>query len=381
VSAADGGVAAIFGVASCMSGSCMRVVAVGDYYACALRGDDHLFCWGRNDSGQLGVASADPGPVTENTQFAGRPIAQLALGGGHTCVRLADQSVHCFGYNAFSQLGRGGTDTADHMTAAAVPNLPPAMSIALGDHHTCALAADGTVRCWGANDKGQLGMNGANSSSPVVVPNVAGVTALAAGRDHTCAIVAEGAVTCWGWNSSGQIGNAGTLDGAVAPTMVVGLLGVVEISLGAEHTCALLVDRTVSCWGLNRDGQLGVSGADRQTPTAASAVTGVTQLSIGGNYSCARSTTGALACWGDNVNGQLGIGSTDTSAHPIPVAPNGAAAGFTWLSAGAGAGAKSSCAITHEGTVSCWGANDNGQLGDGTTTASFNPVLVKIPTM
>jgi hypothetical protein len=93
---ADGSATSLVGVASCTTNTCVRVVAVGDYFACSLRGDEHLFCWGRNDSGQLGAAAANPGPVTENSQFTGRPIAQLALGGGHACVRLVDATVHCW---------------------------------------------------------------------------------------------------------------------------------------------------------------------------------------------------------------------------------------------------------------------------------------------
>jgi len=203
---------------------------------------------------------------------------------------------------------------------------------------------------------------------------------------HTCAIVADGgsgqlSAKCWGQNQVGQVGNGATLplfDGVQLPTDVVGGGGFTEIDLGGDFTCAIGATNGGACWGANSFGQLGIGNTvEQHTPTNVFGLPSFTEVSAGRFHACAVSGPGAL-CWGlDGVNGALGNGpSAFTSTVPVPVVglePASTSSVVEDISAGL----EHTCAVVDAGAM-CWGANGEGQLGDGTTTGSQIPVSVNL---
>ncbi len=228
----------------------------------------------------------------------------------------------------------------------------------------------------GRNDFGQLG-NGTTSVSlaPVDVLGLAsGVSAISAGGGHTCALTRSGGVECWGSNYAGQLGNGTTTDTS-APVDVSGLSrGIVAITAGIYHSCALSNVGGVTCWGAIASRQLpdgGLQSTFALSPLQVPGLTsGVASISAGGNQTCAVTSGGRALCWGDNRYGQLGNGTTSLSRSPVAVA--GLTSGVSAISTAW----SHACALTPSGGVRCWGSNDAGVLGDGTTRDSSTPVDV-----
>ncbi len=249
-----------------------------------------------------------------------------------------------------------------------------ATAVTAGGYHTCALTGSGGVKCWGDNGYGQLGNATTDVSYvPVQVSGLeSGVSAIAAGEDHTCALTVGGGVKCWGNNGSGQLGNGTTVVSNV-PVPVSGLeSGVSAIAASENHTCALMTAGGVQCWGFNLYGQLGDDSiTNRTAPVPVSGLaSAVSAISVGGNNTCALTTSGAVKCWGSNDVGQLGNGTTTDSAVPVPV--NGLASGVNAIAVGV----NHTCVLTTTGGVKCWGDNSSGQLGDNSTTQRNTPVQV-----
>jgi alpha-tubulin suppressor-like RCC1 family protein len=240
--------------------------------------------------------------------------------------------------------------------------------------HTCALTTAGGVQCWGNNSNGQLGNDGAtNSAVPVgVVSLSSGVTAISAGGEHTCALTTEGGVLCWGSNSNGQLGDGSLVDSPL-PVPVAGLTsGVLAISAGSYHTCAMTTGGGVQCWGEGNYGQLG-NGAmsDSQVPVSVIGLSAaVAWLSSGDLHNCVVTSNGAAQCWGYGGYGQLGNDTTDTVSTPVDVQ------GFGSGTATIACGSAHTCAVTRGGAASCWGYDVHGGLGDNATTNSIVPVGV-----
>ena len=247
-------------------------------------------------------------------------------------------------------------------------------SVDAGQEHTCAVTTAGGAKCWGRNTFGQLGDTTTDDSSvPVDVEGLtSGVAAIAAGWGHSCAITDAGALKCWGKNDYGQLGD-GTLRDHRHPVDVVGLSsGVVAVSLGTEHTCALTDDGAVKCWGYNQHGTVGDGTLQfRRVPRDVVGLSsGVASIVAGGNHSCAVTDAGAVKCWGYNQHGQLGNGTRHQSRVPVDVV--GLSSGMTAVSAGF----AHTCASTFEGEIRCWGQNQYGPLGDGTKHDRRQPVDV-----
>ena len=295
-------------------------------------------------------------------------VEQVALGPETTCARISDGTVKCWGTNDHGQVGDGTLDERHFPTVVA--GVAHATQVVVGGYHACALLTDAIVKCWGNNQAGQLG-DGTTTlrPTPATVTGLSQVAQLTAGDGHTCALLKSGAVKCWGFNSAGQIGN-GTTANALTPTLVPRLANVRQVVAGGIHTCARLADGTARCWGGNSSGQLGDGNRDgfaapsvHSAPVVVLGLSSVVELSLGSGQSdssCARLVDGSVNCWGMNGGGQLGDGTTTDRPTPTPVVGVTAASS---ISAGPGHG----CARLTDGTVTCWGVNLFGQLGDGTT--------------
>ena len=248
--------------------------------------------------------------------------------------------------------------------------------LAAGDSHNCALTNTNGVKCWGLNQLGQIGDGTVvDKYTPTDVVGLAsGVAAVTAGSQHSCAITIAGGVKCWGNNYYGQLGDNTTIQ-SNTPVNVVGLTsGVVAVSAGEGHTCAITKVGGVKCWGYNGVGQLGDgSGTNQLTPTDVFGLdSGVIDVRAGGTHTCAATATGNVKCWGNNIVGQLGDGDSSGTVQYTPINVVNLSPGML----GVESGSTHSCGLTSVGGVLCWGNNVNGQLGNGNNTAQFYPVNV-----
>jgi len=367
--------------------TCGATIAASISHTCAVTSAGTVLCWGSNEYGQLGngstANSTEPGSVVG----LGSGVVSIAAGYDSTCALTNLGSVWCWGDNAAGQLGNGAY-TQSHVPVQVLNStgnapLSDITSIAAGQTHTCAVTSAGAALCWGDNSKGELG-NGTEIGSKLPTP-VSGlssaVASISAGANFTCAATTNGEAMCWGEGSSGQLGG-GVAASSPTPTAVTDstgnapLGGVVAISAGFENSCALANGGTVLCWGANNSGQLGNgnTGSASSVPVAVvnstgqSPLTGVLAISSGLDDTCAVTGGGAALCWGANGNGQLGNGNTADSSVPVNVSS---------LSTGAVAiasGYHHTCAVTSGGAAECWGFNADGQLASGNTVPSATPI-------
>jgi len=357
-----------------------RAIAVGPH-TCVLSSAGGVRCWGPNSLGQLGDGTSTSRYAPVDVSGLSSGVTAIAIGGTHTCALTGVGGAKCWGDNALGQLG-DGTTTSRSTPVDVVALTGGVVAIAAGGQHTCALMSGGGVKCWGRNDRGQLGDGTATTrGTPVdVLGLVSGVSAIAAGEDETCAVTAGGGVKCWGMNKYGQLGD-GTAANRHTAVDVVGLSsGATAISVGWSHACALMSTGGVKCWGSNQYGQLGdgTTAARTTAVDVAGLTSAVTAITAGPIHTCALTRIGGVRCWGSNSLGQLGDGTKTERSTPVGVV--GLASGVTALAAGGAtshaAGGAHACAITGAGGVKCWGYNNLGQLGDGTTTARASPVDV-----
>lgn len=299
----------------------------------------------------------------------------LALGFSHSCARMLDGTVRCWGTNYGGQLGDGadaGDNPPDQLRPKNVVNMTDAIAIAAGTTHTCAVHKTGKVSCWGGGTSGTLG-NGKNESSnaPVDVVGVDDAIAIGAGGPVTCIVHRDGTASCWGSNSYGGLGD-GTTASSNVPVKVNDLKNVVQIAPSTNHTCALLADGDVYCWGGAVDGQLGTGSLVPTTkPTKITTLSDVAQVAVASRYGCARMKSGSVACWGTNDLGQLGNGSPpSTEPNPSPISvPYISDAVSIWTGYG------HTCAVRKTGAVACWGDATYGQLGIGPVDAGGQTAL------
>jgi alpha-tubulin suppressor-like RCC1 family protein len=392
-------------------------------HTCAALSTGAVRCWGLNDSGQLGVAPDEAGQrcrIPNRTPPQELPCAtrardvpnvtdavDVAVGNGTSCALKRDGSVWCWGLNDAGELGQGNSRLGPNPTPVRV-DLPTVRQLALGAFHACAVLMDNTVRCWGSNTFGQVGVapdqsggrcdEGDGTLSPCVtrpraVEGLTDVRQVSLGRFHSCVVRNDNTVRCWGLNDSAQLGDGNIVAmemarGAVVTAMVT---DVRQVSVGGSHACAVRNDNTVHCWGWNDLGQIGGAGMENcngpsgpfrcaRRPTAVPGLSGVRSVAAGRFHTCFGLSTGAVQCAGRNDDGQAGIGTPtgetcsfvpDTLAcvrMPRDVSVSRAAE--------LGVGDYHSCALRDDGTVRCWGSNAYGQVGDGTTSNRLGPVEV-----
>ena len=318
----------------------------------------------------MGAISLMPNSPTVTTG-----AESVSAGQWYGCARLSDGRVQCWGSNTEGQLGNG--NTTQQLTPVAASGITTATAIATGYGTTCALLSDSTVKCWGYNLYGQTG-NGNTTTpqlTPAAVSGISTATAITAGYYHTCALLSNSTVKCWGNNTEGQLGD-GTSYNSSTPVVVSGISTATDITAGDYHTCARLSDSTVKCWGKNDEGQTGNGNTTtpQLTPVVVTGISTATNITAGDKYACARLSDSTVKCWGWNIYGQLGNGSNYNSSTPVVVTGITTATAIT-----ASEGGNDACAVLSNGTVKCWGANGTAQLGNGTVgigTSSNIPVLV-----
>jgi alpha-tubulin suppressor-like RCC1 family protein len=322
------------------------------------------------------IAPANPGLLVGQTVqlTAGGAVVPMSISAGHdtTCALYSDQSVRCTGLNNQGEVGNGTTNNAFEPALAAGTVNP--VTLQNGAEHTCTLVGDGTMQCWGTNYTGQLGDGtmGGFAAVPQFVHGITNAIKAITGGFHTCAILSDRTVQCWGRNQDGQLGNGDSTTDVPLPGPVHNLGPVADLSSFGYHNCALMPDRTVQCWGRNGRGQVG-DGTDTSPVTLPHQVVGMSSavaLSLGGYHSCALLQDATVQCWGQSDFGQ--IGAPGLALSKVPVTVNGVANATAVYS-----GFHHSCALLSDGTVRCWGYNAFGQLGDGTTTDSASPVQVQ----
>jgi E3 ubiquitin-protein ligase HERC3 len=333
-----------------------RLLVAGYSSTCALLTDGALKCWGYNFNGQLGLGDTmtrgvTPAEMGDNLRRvnlgSGRTATLVDMGGAHVCALLDNGAVKCWGGNSNGQLGLGDTrdrgvapsDMGDALPAVSLGTGRTAKMIATGQIHSCALLDNGTVKCWGLNDSGALGIgdmatrgdnaNEMGDNLPAVnVGTGRTVQFVTAGAFHTCVLLDNSAVKCWGNNAYAQLGLGNTADrganqnqmGDNLPALNLGTgRSAKSIAAGGFHTCALLDNDTVKCWGDNAQGELGLGdvtprGGNPNTigdhlPLVDLGTSRVAKLlSLGSSFGCALLDNGAVKCWGFNNSGQLGLG-------------------------------------------------------------------------
>ena len=367
------------------------IASTGEF-SCALLTDGSVQCWGRNSVGQLGDGTTDnrSRPVVVDGLTGG--VVQIAAGGNHACAVLQDQTVKCWGRGDSGQLGDGAT--ANRSTPVSVADLTGVVEVDAGNAHTCARLGDGAVKCWGSQFGGLLG-NGETSlisTSPVNVTSLDGTeasrsaTVISVGDSHTCAVLEDQTVKCWGRGTSGRLGDGATEDRST-PVSVAGLTGVVEVAAGGAHSCARLSSGAVQCWGSRT--RLGDNAtSDRSTAGPVTGIDGASDdasaiaISSGGSGSCALMADQTVRCWG--LGGRNGDGSTENALTPSKVLSSGSNQDSDPPLSDAVAvsvGASHGCALVNDGEIFCWGVGSSGQLGNGEVRVGNDPALNPVPVL
>ncbi|MCC7535856.1 MAG: hypothetical protein IT379_06570 [Deltaproteobacteria bacterium] len=335
-------------------------------------------------------ACEDPGPLPASVCEAGMScdVVDLAAGGLHTCALFRSGSVVCWGDNHYGQLGDGTRCDGGSPVPRPVVGLTNVDALSAGVHHTCALLADETVRCWGDGGSGQAGAAslGTEAPTPQLIGGLTRIAQLSSGSNHTCALGIDArTVSCWGGGPLGELGRPTPAGATGTPGAVLGLPGapaeIASLGSGSAHTCAVTSTGAVYCWGSNERGQLGLGTADAEPHPGAVAVSmpsGVLEIDGGAFHTCARLAAGATWCWGAADLGQVAVDPATLSVPRdvlVPRMVEGLIAhdGYPALAISGDLG----CARGDDGLLYCWGTNFNGELGRG--TASVAPTHTASP--
>ncbi|HTQ68753.1 MAG TPA: hypothetical protein VMI13_08685 [Solirubrobacteraceae bacterium] len=360
-------------------------IAAGGGESCALLTTGRIKCWGSNEYGQLGYGK--PGklkdvPVEVNGVTS---ATQVSVGGLHACALMGDGHIACWGDGKSGQLGNG--IDANEATPVQVMNIADAGEVAAGAATTCALLSTGHVACWGYNQYGELGNGtiGEPQNVPVEVSGITDAIQVSAAGSAMCALVSTGSVFCWGRNAGGRLGDGDPSGGASdVPVEVAGIASALELAGSLSHSCAVLSSGHGMCWGENAHGELGDGTAAGEegchgeygqcsaSPVEVVTVSNPSQLTLGGEHTCALLSSGHVECWGGDGYGQLGGGAEANSTGSLtPVEVQGIASAKEIA-----AGEHHTCALLTTGHIKCWGAGAEGALGNGSEQRGLTPVEV-----
>lgn len=400
-------------------------IEAGRSHVCVIKQTGSIACSGSNDSGQLGrgFTSENESEMAEVIGIDG--ATNLALGASHSCALRDGTTLSCWGSNGAGQLGVGTVGYFSTEQRKVNTDIEAAM-VSAGYNHSCMLRkgyvmpnsgngdsdilANGYVSCWGSNDNEQF-----NDSYyitydyPETIEGVKDAAAVSAGGSHACALNGDGTVICWGNNSSNQLGRIIGDLGSTRATLVADITAAISVDAGGSHTCAVLTDKTISCWGSNNTGQLGNGeGSENSSSARPVRVLGIADaaaVSAGASHSCALHENGSISCWGENgpLGTDLESNSATASSDQINfTTQSGSATRRQHLSLAAeqpsltrqidsyttvppppvftsepiavpdiedaiavSAGGSHTCALRRDSTVACWGSNRYGQLGNG----------------
>jgi alpha-tubulin suppressor-like RCC1 family protein len=391
----DSGVDETGVAARTMLGVSITTIGAGNAGSLALRSDGTVWAWGTNSAGELGDGTTlDRSAPVLVLGLPGNPVTSVSEGlSAYSLAQRADGSLWAWGANTWGQLGiglNGGQSAPSRVVDGGGPLTGVTASSAASTHGLAV--ANGTVVAWGINASGQLGDGTAiysrNRAAAVKLQDgggpLTGAVAVAGGSAHSLALMADGTVQAWGGNVSGQLGD-GTLDDRNLAAPVAGLTNIKALAAAYRSSLALKDDGTVWAWGANTYGQLGDgTTTERHTPVqvkvlvngAAVPFTNVVAIAEGYQFSLALKDDGTVWAWGSNGSGRLGDGTTMNRYRPVQVKVqvNGQLVPLTGVTAVA-AGQSHALAQTEDATVLSWGANTNGQLGDGTTTERHTAAL------
>ncbi|MFT3866939.1 MAG: HYR domain-containing protein [Nibricoccus sp.] len=344
-------------------------VSAGYYHSVALKSDGTVWTWGGNGNGQLGNGTT----VSRTTpiQIAGlNGIVAVDAGHSYTVSLKDDGTVWAWGDNAFGQLGDG--TTTQRTTAVQMSGLNNVVGVVAGNSHTVVLKNDGTVWACGRNLYGEVGDGSLTQRTTATsVSGLSGVVAIATGSYHSLALKNDGTVLGWGSNSGGKLGN-GTWTNQSTPVTMTGMNGAVALAAGMDHTMVLKNDGTVWACGSNTYGQLGngnTGGSVTSTIAQVNSITGAVAISANGEYGVALINDGTVSSWGSNIRGQLGDGTTTYRNTAVAVS------GLQSVTAVA-TGYRHMLALRNDGSLWAWGYNAGGVLGNNSSVNSTVPVSV-----
>ncbi|XXY17664.1 MopE-related protein [Sorangium sp. So ce216] len=304
----------------------IEAISAGGYHSLALDASGSVWAWGQNSYGQIGTGSASSMPQATPVQVPGLPpIKAISAGASHSMALDTSGVIWVWGASSYGQIGNGSSGI-NQVTPTSVSLPGGAAAISAGWHHSLAVSTDGSVWSWGRNNYGQIG-NGTsgttNRTTPYQVALGGMATAVAAGGGHSLALLSDKTVKAWGYNGQGQLG-LGSTTSQPLPQIVPGLSNVQVIAAGGYFSMAMGLSGTVWSWGQDTQGQIGdgdASSTNRTTPYAMPSLNGARAIAAGAYHAAALSSACQVWTWGSNSNAQLGSGGADAVRHPTPASP------------------------------------------------------------
>ncbi len=362
-------------------GLIVKELVAGSQFTCALTSLGRVKCWGNNAAGAVGSGDFENQTAAIDVAGLSEGIKRIAAGGRHACAITKDDELLCWGVNLYGELDAAPQQVNHAVSLSGYSGTVSAIGAGILQH-SCLIAPGGSVRCWGANAKGQLGASTPSTSAdPLVVSALTGYSAVVAGNDFTCGLTNGGAVNCWGGNQRGQLGRPDDNTGSASPVAVTGLgSGVKSLGgAGLSFACVLMDDDGVQCWGSNNAGTLGNGAVDctlapstSYTPAYVTGLTsGVKDLATSNSHSCVvMKDDGQVLCWGFGGNGELGSGAGNVQAcSSTPFAVPGMTGAIL-----VAAGELHTCAAMASGGVKCWGSGR--ALGTNRSENQGTPVAI-----
>ena len=355
-------------------------IDAGGEHSCAVHTSGEVSCWGDNWKGEIGNGRRGANHDSPIPVKALGFIDAIAVSTGtqHTCALHSTGKISCWGDNEFGQIGNGHSIRTSFEPLAAVPaeviGISDATAVSVGEAFSCASRESGEISCWGNNSFGQLGSfeDGQLSSIPVAVLSIEDAALVDAGSYHACATSRSGEAYCWGDNLFGQLGNGREEIYAPKKVKVEGINDAADVAAAGIFTCALRETGEVSCWGRGWKGRAGdnATGGSAPLPIKVGEMSDATSISAGNSASCAIQESREILCWGSLLNNDFtenSAGEISPVPLPLPLRIPPDATGMTKVAVSAGY----FCGLHDNGTITCAGANNYGQLGNG----KFNPVF------